>query len=258
MRIGIRDGCLQMSWPEALKAAAEIGFDGVELDIGPDYRDTLLWREGPEAVAKMAEDAGGKILSFCAGVCWGISPASADLAVREEIRTLLRDLSTYSGQLGAGFILVPITPGGEDVTYEDSVARWIEQMKLVAPAAEDAGVVLCLENVGRGVGKSAQELITLVDGVGSRAVQAYYDIGNATAFGNDPVAEIRQLGSRIADVHIKDYKGELLGAGQVNIAGSVAALKEIGYSDDLVFETAATDDPRAAAKYNLDFLKGLL
>ena len=258
MRIGIRNGCLRMPWDEVFGAAAEIGFDGVELDIGADYRETPLWKDGPSAVAAMAEKAGGKLLAFCAGACWQLSPASPDDAVRREIRTLLTDLSGFAAELGAGVILVPVTPGGEDVTYEDGQRRWIEEMRALAPAAESHKIVLALENVGRGYGKSAQELIHLVDGVQSPGVQVYYDIGNATAFENDPVEEIELLGPRIAAVHIKDREGDLLGEGLVKIPESIDALKQIGYDSDLILETPPTDNPRAAAEHNLRYLRALV
>lgn len=258
MRIGIRDGCLRMDWLEAFAAGAEIGFDGIELDIGAGYRDTPLWKGGPDAVREMLRSTGVGLLSFCAGACWQMSPASPDASVRDEIRTLLSDLCGYASELEAPVILVPVTPGGDDVSPEDGTNRWIEEMTALAPVAADAGVVLALENVGRGYGKSAGDLMRLVDAVSSPAVQVYYDIGNATAFGHDPAEEVHALGSRIAAVHIKDRDGELLGQGVVKIAESVKALQDIGYRGDLVLETPPTDDPRAAAAHNLSYLRALL
>ena len=109
----------------------------------------------------------------------------------------------------------------------------------------------------RGCGRSAKELIRIVDAVGSPAVKAYYDIGNAVAFGFDPTAEIRALGNRIGIVHIKDH-ADRLGQGGVPVAASIAVLRDIGYGGMLVFETAPTDDPRQAAAYNLGFVRGIL
>jgi len=247
-----------MPWAEAMAAAADIGFDGIELDIGGDYRNTVLWREGADALADMAAQTRCPVLAFCAGACWGISPASPDEAVRAEIRQLLTDLCLYAESLGAGAILVPVTPGGEGLAYEEEQQRWIEEMRKLAPVAEASGVTLALENVGRGCGKSAEDLILLADGVGSPGVQVYYDIGNATAFGNDPVEEIRSLGARIAVVHIKDRDADLLGEGTVSIFECIDALKGIGYDGDLVLETPPTDDPRAAAAHNLTYLQTLI
>jgi sugar phosphate isomerase/epimerase len=241
-----------------MAAASEIGFDGIELDIGGDYRDTVLWREGADALAAMAEQTGCPVLAFCAGACWGLSPASCDEAVRAEIHQLLTDLCFYAESLGAGAILVPVTPGGEGLLYKDEQGRWIEEMRKLASVAEATGVTLALENVGRGCGKSAEDLIRLADGVGSPGVQVYYDIGNATAFGNDPVEEIRSLGLRVAVVHIKDRDGDLLGDGIVKIPECIEALRGIGYEGDLVLETPPTDDPRAAAAHNLRYLRALL
>jgi len=258
MRIGIRDGCLGVPWAEAMAATAEIGFDGIELDIGANYRDTVLWREGADALVAMSEQTGCPMLAFCAGACWAISPASPDEAVRAEIRQLLTDLCYYSESLGAGAILVPVTPGGHGAPQGDEERRWIEEMSKLAPVAEATGVTLALENVGGGCGKSAYDLIRLADGVGSSGVQVYYDIGNATAFGNDPVEEIHTLGLRIAVVHIKDRDGDLLGEGTVRIPECIEALKAIGYDGDLILETPPTDDPKAAAARNLQYLQALL
>lgn len=258
LRIGIRDGCLRMAWREALRTAAELGFDGLEPDVGAKWRENPLWAEGTDAVAALCKETGGTILSFCAGVCWSLSPASGNPDVRAEIARVLADLVEFTARLGATYILVPVTPGGEEVSYEDSRARWVEAMRALAPRAESAGITLALENVGRGCGRSADELIYLVDNVASPAVKAYYDLGNATAFGFDPPAEILQLGSRIAAVHVKEREADLLGQGIVKIPESLEALAQIGYRGDLVLETSSTDDPVGAARYNLDYLRQLM
>jgi hexulose-6-phosphate isomerase len=121
----------------------------------------------------------------------------------------------------------------------------------VAPAAEKSGVILAIENVGRGCGKSAPALLRIADGVSSPAVQIYYDFGNGLSLGNDPLAEIHQLGPRIAQVHAKDPGGQYLGEGRLDLPAVSAALKETGYDRWLVLETPSTDDPVEAARRNL-------
>lgn len=259
MKIGIRDGCLQETWATAFGVGAEIGFDGIELDLGASYEETMLWSlEGRERLRQIVSASGVELASLCLGVCWTFSPASDSAGTRERIERVITASCTFAAELGARWILVPVTPGDEGVTHEVGTERWIEMMAKVAPLAADLGIVLCLENVGRGYGKSAADLAHLVDSVGSPGVRVYYDVGNALAFGNDPVAEIGALGSRIAEVHIKDREADLLGEGIVPIPQCLEALREIGYDDWLVLETPPTDDPRAAAAHNLRYLRELL
>ena len=258
MKIGIRNGSLKMNWSDAVTTAGELRFDSVELDIGANYAEgPLTAPDGASGLADAARASGCEVASFCVGALWTISPANPDAAVRAQAREVLRQAAAFAADVGARWILVPVTPGGEGVDHEESVGRWIDEMRVVAPAAEERGVVFCLENVGRGCGKSADDLLRLTEGVDSPAVGAYYDIGNAVAFGNDPVAEIARLGDTTRIVHVKDH-GNLLGVGDVPIRDCVEALVRGGYDGYLVLETAATNDPRYAATYNLGFLKGVL
>ena len=259
MKIGIRDGCLQQPWQGAFDMAARTGFDGLELDLGADYEQTLLWSAaGRQKLHDLIGASGIELASFCAGVCWTHSPASEDPATRGRIRDMLATACAHAAEFGVRWILVPITPGEEGVTHETGTQRWIQMAAELAPLAADLGVVLCLENVGRGYGKSAAELANMVDTVRSPGVKVYYDVGNALAFGNDPVAEIEFLGDRIGEVHIKERDADLLGEGVVPIAACLSALRDLGYDDWLVLETAPTADPEAAASHNLRYLQRLL
>ncbi len=218
----------------------------------------LSAKEGRAELNQLSADSGVAIPSLCVGGLWNSSPAASDEKLLERSRFLIEAGIEAAVDVGAKWILLPVTPCEQEISHQESVDRWIREMQRVAPITEQADIILCLENVGRGCGKSAAELKTLTDGAGSSHIKTYYDIGNATAFENDPVEEIRFLGDLIGEVHIKDYEGELLGDGRVDIAGSLAALREIGYDDWLVLETPATEDPMAAGRKNLEYLRGLL
>ena len=69
----------------------------------------------------------------------------------------------------------------------------------LAVRAEKAGVILGLENY-----MSAEANLSIIDKVGSPAVQVYYDVGNSTDKGYDILKEIRLLGKRICEFHAKD------------------------------------------------------
>ena len=44
MKVGIRDGMLPVSFEESFQKAKDIGFDGIELCMGVNYRDTRSGR----------------------------------------------------------------------------------------------------------------------------------------------------------------------------------------------------------------------
>ena len=71
MLYGIRDGCLRVGWEEAFKQATELGFDGLELDVGADYEDTPLWTAaGRKQVAEWAKDSQqNKLPEYLQSVC---------------------------------------------------------------------------------------------------------------------------------------------------------------------------------------------
>jgi L-ribulose-5-phosphate 3-epimerase len=259
MKIGIRNGSMgNPETPQLFSQVAEIGFDGVELDVPRDYADCYLFQdEGKAMLSQLSLDTGVDIPSLCIGALWEYSPAAADQQRLSAARYLLESTIETAADLGARWILVPVTPSEEEIEHAEGTSRWVAEMSRVARNAESADVILALENVGRGYGKSAGELKHMCEQVGSSHLKVYYDIGNATAFENDPIEEIEILGNLIAEVHVKDYEGTLLGEGIVDIPGSLAALREIGYDDWLVLETPPTDDPMAAGRHNLEYLEGL-
>ncbi len=258
MKIGIRQGSLgnpEMS--DAFAMAAELGYDGLEFEVAADYEETLFsTAEGREQVKQYMAETGVAVPSMCVGALWATSPAATDPEKLARAQYLISQGIEACAAVGAKWFLVPITPSeDETVTHEEQVARWIREIKALAPQAEAADVTICLENVGRGVGKSAEEIKALADGVGSSHVKTYFDIGNSCNFGFDTMAEMDLLGDMMAIIHIKDFEGDLLGEGKVDIPACIAKARELGYDGWLVLETPPTDDPAAAGKANLEYLK---
>jgi sugar phosphate isomerase/epimerase len=255
MKYGLMSGCIPGSYPDVIAACGNIGFDGVELDIGGDYADNMLWRaEGRKEIANLLNSSKVELASVCLGTFWTYSFANPDPVVRERARRFTTDALDWCVELGAKVILVPITPGKPE-EGDEAPKLWIEQLEQVAPAAEKAKVTLAIENVGRGCGKSADALMRIADGVKSPYVQVYYDFGNGLSLGNDPIGEIPKLGKRIAQVHAKDPGGQYLGEGRLDMQAVSAALRMIGYDRYIVLETPSTDDPPGAAARNLAFLR---
>jgi len=119
--------------------------------------------------------------------------------------------------------------------------------------AGQRGVVIAVHNhIGRGgqgtgsVETRADLLRYLEDRPG---IQACPDTGHLLLCGDDPVQTIRDLGERLACIHLKDVnpvaagKGEKmknmwfeLGTGALDVAGVMKALENVGYKDWVVVE----------------------
>ncbi|MBO3803481.1 MAG: sugar phosphate isomerase/epimerase [Candidatus Brockarchaeota archaeon] len=252
------DEALGQPWESLFEVAARVGFDGVELGVGENYGETKLWKsEGRRELRRSSESCGVAIASICLHSYWRFSFASNEEAVRRRASEIAEQAAFVASEVGARNLLVPVT-SAEGVSCEEARSRWVREIRSCAPAAEKFGVIYALENVGQPFAETGKQLASMIDEVGSPAVKAYYDPGNAVYRGLDPVADIKALGWRISQVHVKDPGGELLGEGKMDIKSVVEALEEVGFGGWFILETPATDDPIGAGKKNLEFLRRLL
>jgi sugar phosphate isomerase/epimerase len=255
VKYGTRPGCIKATTETAFPEAANLGFDGVEPDLGRDYKSDLLWSAaGRQRVLDLAKETGVEVSSVCLGALWGQTFASDDPDDRKKATEIVSEAARWTPQLGAKVILVPIV-GVENQTPSVGVDRWIEGLRTCAPVAEQSGVVLALENVGRSPARSAAEIANILDAVGSPSVKAYYDIGNGTSFGFDAVEELKLLGDRVAQVHIKGARAAQLWEETLDLDAVARTLRDIGYDGYLVFETRATEQPAEDLGRNLGILK---
>lgn len=257
MRIGAMEGILPSEAPDALDEAGEIGFDGVELDVGgPDPGDDPLWTaEGRAELLDRAEATGVEIPSVCLGFLNDGNVTSDDPETRADAKDAMERAAEATADLGAEAILVPFFWRAE-IETEAHKERVIEGMREVAPAAEEAGVTFALENT-----ISAEENREILEAIDSPAVGFYYDTGNHTHQGYDPAHEIPHLGSLMTRIHFKDRSadgdGRMLGEGAVDFEAVRGALAEIGYDEWVVLETASPGDQLEDAAANLDFSRAL-
>ena len=255
VKYGTRPGCIKATTETAFPEAAKLGFDGVEPDLGRDYRNDLLWTSaGRKRVLDLAKESGVEVSSICLGALWGQTFASDDSADREKAAEIVSEAARWTPELGTKVILVPIV-GVEEQTPSIGVDRWIEGLRKVAPAAEASGAILALENVGRSPARSAPEIANMLDAVGSPNVKAYYDVGNGTSFGFDAVEELKLLGERVAQVHVKGARSAQLWENTLDFDAVAKTLKDLSYDGYLVFETRATEQPAEDLERNLTLLK---
>ena len=242
--INIWSFCGPWDLDEKLKLAAEAGYEGFEIDltegdpVGFETSDDDL-----KAVREKAESHGLRLSGLATGLYWGANGASADAATRKKAADILDRQIHCASVLGIDAILVvPATVGAdfipdcEVVPYADAMERAKVLIKEALPAAEKAGVTLCVENVWNKFLLSPLEMRDFVDGFGSDRVGVYFDVGNALGIGY-PEHWIPVLADRIKRVHFKDYRvnvGSVDGfcdllSGDVDWKAVVDELRGIGY-----------------------------
>jgi L-ribulose-5-phosphate 3-epimerase len=253
--LGIYEKALpqNLSWPERLETARQLGYEHVELSIDEtDERiDRLDWEPKKRAALRQAMlDAGMPIRSMCVSAHRRFPLGSASEAVRQTGLDILKKAIDFAVDTGLRLIMT----AGADVYYEDSNeesrARFMEGLERGLEWASAAGVMLALENWDVPLYGSLRKMMELVRYFHSPWLQLYVDIGNLAFMGHDVVLELEAARGHIAAVHIKDTKPcqlryVALGRGTVPFVPAFAKLAEIGFYGPMVLELWTENEPDA-------------
>lgn len=256
-RLSPRDPALlqafpQATWREEFQRAEELGFvsiewlvDDVDLTLNP-----LFHSVGRRELERIVAQSGVTIDSLCAHVLMegGLEKPGARGAAA---RTLLGEILQTSADFGIANVALPIMERASVRNSVQDAAGLAENLRMVLSHAPGSSMI-CLEG-----DLPAGEMIHLLDRIDHEGVGVCYDLGNATALGFDPAAEIFLLGDAIREVHIKDRvlggASVTLGQGDTAFGPAFRALTGIGFSGNLILETPVGDDWCASARSHLDF-----
>ncbi|RIK40216.1 MAG: hypothetical protein DCC55_15740 [Chloroflexi bacterium] len=263
MNIGLNFGIFPATWSpgQKVEATARVGAAALEVNIDAN----ALWTQRLDTAAraalrKQAEDAGVALTSLCLNAHWVFNLASPDPRIRDIGISLIWDAINLAADLGATAVLIPgcdqdESPENKWELFRDGVMHGVAR-------AEQAGVTLALEAVGKPFLFDTARLLEMIDACGgSKALGIYLDVGNSTSGGMDPAAEVRAAKGRATLCHVKDWNPEnrserRLGAGAVDFDVSLVALREIGYNGPLIVELPPDPaDPDAVARASVEFLR---
>jgi len=217
----------------------EAGFEGVEL-ISPNEFDR-------DEVLKARDRTGLTIHGVSGGRHWTDTLSDPDPAVvGRGLAAIRREIDDCKAYGGTTVLIVPAVVS-KKVSYRDAYARSQAAIRTLLPAAEAAGIVLAIEEVWNKFLLSSVEFARYVDEFGSPRVAAYFDVGNVVEFGF-PQEWIRELGKRIAKIHIKEYAkpkrfGYELGdpGGEIDWPEVTRALVDVGYEGWITAEVSYGD-----------------
>ena len=251
-KIGACDWSIgKMADPAAFDVAKEIGLDGVQVSLGT-VADDMRLRQA--AVQQKFQDAAKKVGLEIGSLAIG---ELNSIPYKSDPRTVawVSDCIGVCQALGVRVVLLAFFGNGDLRDDKAGVDEVVKRLKAVASKAEQAGVVLGVESW-----LSADAHLEILNRVGSKAVQVYYDVCNSNDRGYDIYSEIRRLGrERICELHFKE-NGALLGQGKVDFKKVRAALDDIGYEGWIQIEGAVPPGAKMLESYqaNCKFVRGVL
>jgi L-ribulose-5-phosphate 3-epimerase len=240
----------KMADPAAFEVARQIGLDGVQVSLGTVADDMHLRQPAVQQQYKeAAKQAGLQVASLAIGELNRVP-------YKSDPRTIpwVSDSVDVCQALGVNVVLLAFFSEDDLRGDKAGVDEVVRRLKDVAPKAEKAGVVLGIESW-----LSADEHLAILERVGSKSVQVYYDVCNSNDRGYDIYKEIRQLGKRICEFHAKE-NGSLLGKGRVDFHKVREALDDIGYRGWVQIEGAVPPGGKLLESYqaNCKFIRGIL
>ena len=252
-RIGACDWSIGKSSDiEAFDVAKAIGLDGLMINMGSE-KDNLHLRNGATQQAFLAasKKTGVKISSLAIGELNNV-PYKSDPRTEEWVW----DSIDAAKNMGVTVILLAFFHKNDLRKDEQGKKEVIRRLKMAAPKAEKNGVILGIESY-----LSAAEHLEIMDAVGSKNVQCYYDFRNTADAGYDTVKEFKQLGRKnICELHMKE-NGFLLGSGTLDWQKIRDTIYEEGFHGDgwmqIEGATPKGADIVESYKQNLAFLRSI-
>lgn len=238
---------------DALRAIEEAGF--TEIDLGalpgvcnhvPFQLDTRAVRD-VTAVVRASRLRVRSVNADIGDLNEPLGPAGR--AERAEHIDRLIELATG---IGATAIVLPNGKQRHDpvVSLDEDLRLVAAQLTAVDTRCRAAGLQLWVEaphyfRLCHDLDRTGQLLDRLPDSVG-----VICDVSHIVASGSTPVEFIHEFGPRIRHVHLRDaepgYIHHSIGNGQVDFAGTVAALEAIGYDGKFALELETRDIADAA------------
>ena len=230
---------------EALETMARHGYTRFEVMAQPPHLDPAMDRSEALALRGFLREAGLTIETInLPSLDQNLASASVEMrnySVRlfERLIGIAEAVGAYGVIVVTGRVNPLIAPPRRDLKgwFGDAFER-------VLAAAEASGVRLLLENIPMGVYPTARSLIQFADRLDSPAVGICYDIANAHFIGEDAVAGLDLVRSRLGMVHLSDtgreaWRHDPVGQGSCDFAGFGAKLQQIGYAGTSMLEVVA-------------------
>jgi sugar phosphate isomerase/epimerase len=242
----------------ALQLTKDIGADGVEIDMGGlgqrETFDNQLAK--PEIRQQFIDKAKELNLQICSLAMTGFYAQS--FATRPTYQRMIQDCLDTMNQLNVKVAFLPLGTQGDLKKNPELRPAIVERLKVVGEMAKKAGVVVGIETA-----LDAKGEVALLNEIGSKNIQIYFNFSNPLKEGRDLHEELRILGrKRICQMHATDEDGVWLQNNtRLDLKKVKQTLADMGWEGWLVIERSRdAADPRNVKKNfgaNAAYLKSI-
>ncbi len=239
-----------MEWPRLLDYAGDAGFSFVEISVDEsDYRlSRMNWSLSEKKdFVKAVLNSGLKVPTMCLSGHRRYPIGSCYEDIRAAGMKLMFDAIDFASDTGIRIVQL----AGYDAAYEEestqqSQDNYLSNLEKSLRYAEKRGVTLAIENMGIIFMPSIERVMTYVKMFDSPYLQAYPDLGNSSAMGNDIVLDLASARGHIAAMHIKDTTPGVVrripfGKGTVDFRRASEAVKTAEFKGMIVIEMWADE-----------------
>jgi len=253
MKFGFRTGGFR-SWKieVILAELARIGFDGAELCLeSADMRPENFTQARADEIRNLMDESGLEIASVS---------YHADAEPINQRRSNTSKALKVAEWLGTDVLII----NAERSREGEKQNQWrdlVDRLRDLTASAEKRGVNVAIEPEPLLVVSDTDDMIRMMDAVGSPNLKVNLDIGHAYITDPSLPDSIRRLGDAIVHTHIEDIKDKVhnhleLGQGDVDFAAMHAAFVGIGYDGYYVVDLFRLgDDPSGVAARSLAALR---
>jgi sugar phosphate isomerase/epimerase len=222
-----------------LRRIADAGFDFVDLTLEPPG----AWPADGAAVGRLLAELE---LGAVGHTAFYLPIASPLPELRETAHRLFVQALDVFAAAGIGLANVHPDPA-PTVLAADAPSRNADSVARLAEAAEERGLRLMVENLGRlGTVDELRPLLEAAPDAGFHLDVGHANLGLGAGEPNRTAALLEAFGDRLAHVHVSDNRGvdDLhlpLGAGTIDWPAAVAALKAAGWDGTVTLEIHAQE-----------------
>ena len=254
LRIGIDLARLGLPAKKALKAAADLGVDAVEIDARGEFAPRHMSETGLRQVRKMLADLRLQVAAVSFRTRRGYD-TPADLDARVEATKAAMGLAA---EMGANTVVNHVGRIALE-TGDTNKGLLIEVLTDLAHFGNYVGAFLAAETGS----ESGADLARLFEHLPEGTIGVDLNPGNLAAAGYSPTEAIEALGPRILHVHATDgycdlatRRGEqvTLGSGTTDFPSLLALLEEHDYRGFFTIRPQGSD-PLAAASNAVEYLR---